>query len=106
MIIDSRILRQRMYLAASMRYGILIVSGLHHLVYLTIVRDIFVFIKMTLVNVINFIQIFILNCLARKICRNERRYLIVFYSEFLRQMDLMLPDHGASCCGVIRWIFG
>ena len=92
-IIDSRILRQRMRLAASLRDGILIVSGLYHLVYLTIVRDIFVLIKRSLVNVINFIQIFILNCLARKICRNERRYLIVIYREFLRQVDLMLPDH-------------
>jgi hypothetical protein len=82
-------------LGASRRYGLLIGSSLYHLVYLTIV---------TLLNVINFIQIFILNFLARKICRNERRYLIVIYREFLRRMDLMLPDHGASCWGVFRWI--
>ena len=84
-----------MDLAASLSYSILLGSNVYHLVYLTIV---------TFLNVINFIQVFILNFLARKICRNERRYLIVIYREFLRRMDLMLPDHGASCWGVVRWI--
>jgi hypothetical protein len=42
-------------LDASRGYGLLIGSSLYHLVYLTIV---------TLLNVINFIQIFILNFLA------------------------------------------
>jgi hypothetical protein len=93
-----------MHLAASRRGGNLKVSCLYHLVYLTIVRDKYVLVKMTLQNVINFVEIFILNCLARKICRNERRYLIVIYREFLRRTDLMLPDHIASCYGVIRWI--
>ena len=84
-----------MDLAASLSYSILLGSNVYHLVYLTIV---------TFLNVINFIQVFILNFLARKICRNERRYLIVIYREFLRRMDLMLSDHGGSCWGVVRWI--
>lgn len=46
-----------MHLAASRRYGILILicTSLHHLVYLTILRDIFVLVKMTLLNVIKFV---------------------------------------------------
>jgi hypothetical protein len=44
-----------MHLAASRRYGILKVSSLYHLVYLTIVRDINVLVKMTLLNVIKFV---------------------------------------------------
>jgi hypothetical protein len=44
-----------MHLAASRRYGILICTSLYHLVYLTIVRDIFVLVKMTLLNVIKFV---------------------------------------------------
>ena len=87
-----------MWLAASISYGKLIVSRVYHIVYLTIVRDIFVLIKISLLNVINFVKIFILRCLGRNICRNERRYLIVIYREFLRRMDVMLPDYGASFC--------
>ena len=55
MIVAYRILRQRMHLAASWRYGNLKVSCLYHLVYLTIVRDIFVLVKMTLLNVIKIV---------------------------------------------------